>query len=50
MANILVSMAAIGLFLTWAIAGLLLLVLAPIAWAVKTMQRGLRWIQNMGEA
>lgn len=50
MNNILVLMTAIGLCLAWALSGLLLLPLAVIGWAVKTMQRGLRWIQNMGEA
>ncbi len=48
MNNILVLLTAIGLMLCWALAGMLLLPLAIIAAVVKTMQRGLRWIQNGG--
>lgn len=50
MNNILVLMTAIGLCLAWALSGLLLLPLAVIGWVVKTMQRGLRWVQSWGEA
>lgn len=50
MTRILVLLTAIGLCLMWALAGLLLLPLAVIGWAVRTMQRGLRWVMNAGEA
>jgi hypothetical protein len=50
MDKILVLMTAIGLCLMWALTGLLLLPLAVIAWAVKTMQRGLRWVRDGGAA
>ena len=50
MYRIVILLSAIGLLLCWALAGFVLLPLAVIAWAVRTMQRGLRWIINMGEA
>jgi hypothetical protein len=50
MNNILVLMTAIGLLLCWALAGLMLLPLAVIGWAVRSMQRGLRWVMNGGAA
>lgn len=50
MTKILVLLTAIGLCLMWALAGLLLLPLALAGWAVKTMQRGLRWAINLGGA
>lgn len=50
MDKILVLMTAVGLCLMWALAGTLLLPLAVIAWAVKTLQRGLRWVQMWGGA
>lgn len=50
MYRIVILLSAIGLLLCWAIAGIVLLPLAVIGWAVKTMQRGLRWAINLGGA
>jgi hypothetical protein len=50
MYRIVILLSAIGLLLCWALAGLLLLPLAIVGWAVKAMQRGLRWVQGWGEA
>jgi hypothetical protein len=50
MYRIVILLSAIGLLLCWALAGLLLLPLAVVGWAVKAMQRGLRWVQTWGEA
>lgn len=50
MYRIVILLSAIGLCIVWALAGLLLLPLAIVGWAVKTLQRGLRWLQTWGEA
>jgi hypothetical protein len=50
MYRIVILLSAIGLCIVWALAGLRLLPLAIVGWAVKTLQRGLRWIQGWGEA
>ncbi|SOY79950.1 exported hypothetical protein [Cupriavidus taiwanensis] len=50
MTNIIALLMAIGLCILWLTAGLLLLPLAVLGWVVKTMQRGLGWLINLGGA